>query len=217
MSDTDSFIEEVNEEVRRDRFFVLMKKYGWIAIALVLLLVGGAAYNEWNKARTRAAAEKLGDTVLTALQNNDPAARVVMLQGISAKGDSAAMLAMLTATEALVAEAPEKAKDTLRGIATDENMPSIYRHLAELKLIMIEGDDLPPADRIARLEPLTAAGAPYRLLAEEQTAVAEVASGDKAAAIGRLQDILADGEVTSGLRRRVSQLIVALGGELDAA
>jgi fermentation-respiration switch protein FrsA (DUF1100 family) len=42
VSDTDSFIDEVTEEVRRDRLFGLMKRYGWIAALAVLLIVGGA-------------------------------------------------------------------------------------------------------------------------------------------------------------------------------
>ena len=45
MSDTDSFIDEVNEEVRRDRFYFMLKRYGWIAVLAVILLVGGAAWN----------------------------------------------------------------------------------------------------------------------------------------------------------------------------
>ena len=40
MSDTDSFIDEVTEEVKRDRLFATMRKYGWIAVLIVLLLVG---------------------------------------------------------------------------------------------------------------------------------------------------------------------------------
>jgi hypothetical protein len=32
MSDTDSFIDEVTEEVRRDRMFFMLKRYGWIAV-----------------------------------------------------------------------------------------------------------------------------------------------------------------------------------------
>ena len=38
MSDTDSFIDEVNEEVRRDRFYFMLKRYGWIAVLAVILL-----------------------------------------------------------------------------------------------------------------------------------------------------------------------------------
>ena len=51
MSDTDSFIDEVNEEVRRDRFYFMLKRYGWIAVLAVILLVGGAAWNEYQKAQ----------------------------------------------------------------------------------------------------------------------------------------------------------------------
>ena len=43
MSNPDSFIEEVTEEVRRDRLFALFRKYGWIGVVLVLAIVGGAS------------------------------------------------------------------------------------------------------------------------------------------------------------------------------
>ena len=35
MSNPDSFIEEVTEEVRRDKLFALFRKYGWIAGCLL--------------------------------------------------------------------------------------------------------------------------------------------------------------------------------------
>jgi hypothetical protein len=93
----------------------------------------------------------------------------------------------------------------------------IYRHLAEFKLLLIQGDALPAAERMSRFESLAIPGAPFRLLAEEQMALTEMATGKTDAALKRLQEILADGEVTAGLRRRVSQLIVALGGALEPA
>ena len=50
MSNPESFIDEVNEELKRDRLFALMRKYAWIAVLAVVLIVGGAAWNEWRKA-----------------------------------------------------------------------------------------------------------------------------------------------------------------------
>lgn len=217
MSDTDSFINEVSEEVRRDRLFKLMKKYGWIAITLVVLLVGGAAYIEWNKARNRSNAEALGDKILAAFQVEEPADRALTLGEIDSEGAAGAMLALLTAGEAVQADDLDSAITSLRAVAADTTLPATYRHLAELKLILIEGEGIPAAERISRLEPLAVAGSPYRLLAEEQMAVAEISTGNIDGALQRLQNILADGEVTAGLRRRVSQLIVALGGELIPA
>ena len=57
MSNPESFIEEVNEEVRRDRLYGLLRRYGWIAVLAILLIVGGAAYSEYRKAQARAQAE----------------------------------------------------------------------------------------------------------------------------------------------------------------
>ena len=46
MSETDSFIEEVTEEVRRDKLFGYLKKYGWIAVVVVVGAVGTTAWLE---------------------------------------------------------------------------------------------------------------------------------------------------------------------------
>jgi hypothetical protein len=217
VSDTDSFIDEVSEEVRRDRLFKLMKKYGWIAIALVLLLVGGAAFNEWRKSQAQARAEALGDAVMAAFQDADATKRAAALADISGEGAQGAVVALLAAGEDLRADQRDAAIAALEKIAAETTLEDTYRQLAELKLILLQGDTVPAAERLARLKPLAVPGAPYRLLAEEQMAIAEISSGDTAGALTRLQGILDDTEVTAGLRRRASQLIVALGGELNPA
>ena len=38
VSDTDSFIEEVSEEVRRDRLYKVLRKYAWVGILAVVTL-----------------------------------------------------------------------------------------------------------------------------------------------------------------------------------
>ncbi|MBV1868631.1 MAG: tetratricopeptide repeat protein [Marinosulfonomonas sp.] len=218
MSETDSFIEEVSEEVRRDRLFALMKKYGWIVILLVLLLVGGAAYNEFRKSQERSAAQALGDSVISALRLEDAGERMAALKDIDTQSGSAAgVLALLVAGEAVKDEDPAGAIAALKTIANDAETAPVYRHLAELKLILAQGEDLAPQERIDRLTALSGAGAPYRLQAEEQIAVAEVALGQTDAALKRLMLLLEDGEASPALRRRVSQLIVALGGQLEPA
>ena len=52
MHNTDSFIDEVSEAVRRDRVARTLRRYGWVIAAVVLFLVGGAAVNEWMKLHT---------------------------------------------------------------------------------------------------------------------------------------------------------------------
>ena len=66
MSNPDSFIDEVTEEVRRDKLFAAFKKYGWIGGLVVAVVVGGTAYTEWRKSSEAAQAQAFGDAVFAA-------------------------------------------------------------------------------------------------------------------------------------------------------
>lgn len=218
MSDTDSFIEEVTEEVRRDRLFKSLRKYGWIGVVAVVAIVGGAAWNEYSKAQERAKAEALGDSILNALEPEAPADRIAALNEVEAEAPGGrALLGMLTAAEQGADDRAEDAAETLGGIARDGEVPDIYRDIASFKRLLQLGDSLSVDERRTAFDALARPGNPLRLLAEEQLALIEVETGNTDAAITRLKAILEDSETSSGLRQRASQAIVALGGELDAA
>jgi hypothetical protein len=216
VSNTDSFIEEVSEEVRRDKMFKLMRRYGWIGIAVVVLIVAGAGYNEWRKAQTIAAAQAFGNSVLDALSSDESAKRVEALQAIEVNGAAGAVLAMLQAAETQSDSDPVAAAELLQQIADDAEMPVVYRELATLKRTIIMGDRLSVDERRNLLLGVAVPGSSFRLLAEEQLALLDIESGDTQGAIPRLLAIISDSEITPGLRNRATQLIVALGGTLDA-
>lgn len=213
MSESDSFIDEVAEEVRRDRLFALMRKYGWIAILGVVLIVGGAAYNEWRKAHAEASAQAFGDAVIAAMASDQADARVAALSGVPADGTSghAAILGLLTAAEAVAAKDTASAVAALRDVAANADIPDSYRQLAQLKMVSLAGTAMDAAERDSILAALAAPGAPYRALAIEQQALALLADGQTDAAATLLQDISQDADVTPGLQGRVQQLLVALG------
>lgn len=215
MSNTDSFIEEVSEEVRRDKLFGYIRRYGWIAVLLVVVLVGGAAYNEYSKAQARAAAQARGDAIQAALGVHDRGERAANLAQLTDADRAAPVVAMLLSAEAQASDDPVTAAAALKSIAEDTSQPALYRDLAALKHIMLTASDTAPADRIAALQSLTAPGGPFRILAEEQIALAEAESGDTDAAIARLKSLIEDTEASRGLRQRATQLIVALGGDAD--
>jgi len=217
VSDTDSFIDEVSEEVRRDRLYSLMRRYGWLAILSVVLLVGGAAYNEWNKAKARQNAESLGDAILAALELPERSDRATALAAIETpNAGAAAVVAMMAASEDL-AEAPDAAVTRLLKLADRGDVSPVYRQIATLKAVMIPDTGLTDADRRERLEGLTLASGVIRLLAEEQLAYLDVAAGASDAALERFRQIYVDSEATVGLRNRVAQVIVALGGEITGS
>lgn len=218
MSDTDSFIEEVTEEVRRDRLFVMLKRYGWIGGLAVVLIVGGAAFSEYNKAKDLAAAQTLGDEMIAALSSDEGQSRAEALNEISAKTPGgAAVLAMLQAGALADAGQPEEAVARLQTVALDGDLPLIYRHIASFKALGLQQDSLSTAERRLQFDALAQPGAPLALLAAEQIALLDIEEGNAEAAIDRLKAIVEDAGVTADLKERATQVIVALGGALDEA
>ncbi len=214
MSDVDSFIDEVTEEVRRDRLFLLLRRWGWVGVLAVVLIVGGAAFNEIRKARATSQAEDLGDAILAALAQNDSAERASGLANVpsSSVGGDAIVDMLLSASQSETGSTSE-AVESLNSIAVQGDLPEIYRAIAAFKALLLQSDTLPAADRRQQFEALAAPGAPLRLLAEEQLALIDVSEGNVDAAIERLQAMRQDAEIGVDLQQRAAQLIVALGGE----
>ena len=215
MSNTDSFIDEVTEEVRRDRMFALMKRYGWIAVLLVLLLVGGAAWNEWTKAQERAAAEGLGDGILSALELEQSADRAAALSQVGTQTPGAAAVVTLLAEGERAGNDPAAAAQALLTLADRGDVPGVYRQVATLKAVAIRDSGLSIEDRRARLDGLALGAGLIRLLAEEQLAYLDIETGDTGAAMARLRQISADAEASPGLRVRATEVILGLGGEIE--
>ena len=176
MSQSDSFIEEVTDAVRRDRLFALMRRWAWLAVLLVVLLVGGAAFREWRLSNARTAAEARGDALLTAVEARDADA----VMAVSAEGPGASRGG---APRGRGGGGPPRWR-----CRAWRRWPPILRcrratrDLAVLRSVLLE-PDAPIGERRGALEAIAAPGAPYRLLAEEQLALLSVEEGDTDAAL----------------------------------
>jgi hypothetical protein len=216
MSNSESFIDEVTEEVRKDKLFGYMRKYGWIAVLVVLLIVGGTAYSEFRKAQITGAAQAAGDEILIALEINDDEGRAAALQAIDVSGPAGAITGLLAAANMTETDDIAGAASALEAVALDPDAPQVYRDLAALKSVMVQGDTLPIEERRAMLAGLAVAGAPFRVVAQEQLALISVEAGDIDAAMTQFAALAQDAESTRGLRERAFSMIVALGGDIDA-
>lgn len=208
----DSFIDEVTEDLRRDRLFGAFRRYGWIAIALIVAIVAGAAWREYSISRANTAAQAFGDALLAAEASDDPAAALAaiddgtashkalagMLEGnaLIAKGDNAAAAARFQA----VAE----------GLGDDD---ATLRDLARLKMVLADGVNMDPALRDQILSQLAQPGAPFELLALEQQAVALMGAGRAEDAETLIRQIQQKDGLSEGLRRRLSEMMIAMGVE----
>lgn len=217
MSTPDSFIEEVTEEVRRDRLFRLFRRYGWIGVVLILGIVIGTAVVQWRKSQAEARAEAFGDAVLEAYDLGSAEERRAALAGIAADGEQKTLLALIEASDP--AEDREATLAALDRLIADAALAPVYRDLAVLRRVLVGGTGMPLADRRAALEPLAVPGRPYRLLAQEQLAYLLVEEGRADEAIAALQGLIQEQGVSRSLQDRAGQMIMVLGGkpEMPAA
>lgn len=209
MSNNDSFIDEVTDEVRRDRLFAAFRKYGWIGVVLVLVIVGGAAWTEWQKSVAASRAQAFGDTALAALSK--PAEeRAAALAALPADADQKAIRDLLLAANPDSDKAGALA--ALDKVAGDGAVPQVYRDLAVLRRAGVAGPDQPLADRRAALQGVAVPGRAFRVLAEEQLAYLLIEEGKKPEALAALTALIQDQETPTAMRRRLGLVITALGG-----
>ena len=214
MSNNESFIDEVTEEVRRDKLFAMFRRYGWIGVLLVFGIVGGAAWTEWQKAQSSARAENFGDAVTAALTIETTDARIAALKAVPVTGDQAGLLQLMLASDPTKDRASALA--ALDAVVADTTLDSSYRDLAVLRHTILVGADAPLADRRTALESITAPGRPYRTLALEQMAYLLIEEGKTPQAIDALRALTKDQDASAGLRARAEQVILALGGAATA-
>ncbi len=214
MSDTDSFIDEVTEEVRRDRLFHMLRRYGWIGGVAVALIVGGTAVREYNRAQTEAAAQSLGDAMIAAMQSDQAGDRASALAEVTTDAPDGQMLVDMARAGALIETGDTAAAVAiLEQIASNGEVTQIYRNIALFKSLVLQSDSLSIADRRLQFASLARPGAPLEHLAVEQLALLDIEEGNTQAAVEHLQSLIDGVSVNPDLRERATQLIVVLGGE----
>ncbi|CAM3941436.1 tetratricopeptide repeat protein [Paracoccus yeei] len=210
----DSFIDEVTDDLRRDRLFRAFRRFGWIAIVLILALVGGAVWREYAASQREAQARAWGDAVLAAQAEADKAAA---LSAVDAQGSAARKLLseMLAAGAEVEAGLSQKAAERLLAAAEGVKDDPVLHDLAQLKAVMAAGPAMDPARRDALLSELSKPGAPFELLALEQKAVALIGAGRTEDAVVLIRQIQQRDGLSEPLRRRLAEMMIALGAAPD--
>jgi hypothetical protein len=219
---SDTFLREVDENLRRDRARDVLRRYGrWIALGVVLLLAAIAGWLYWQeRQRQKAAAEseQLAQVYRDIGTGNNKAVPK-RLDTLAAEGTDITRASALFASAAVALEQNDRktAIEKYRAIHADGGLPQPYRDLALIRSTTLEFDQLKPEEVIARMQPLAKAGEPWFGSAGELTAVALLRQNKKTEA-GRLFAAIAfDREVPDTLRARSVQLAGSLGVDASAA
>jgi len=219
---SEEFIREVDEELQRERLAVLWRRYGSLVIGAALLaVVGTAAKVGWDQWRRQAEAAEAARFAAAdqALAASKPAEAAAAFAALAAEGETGyAALARLKEAEAKLALKDEAgagaALDALSGAERDD---PILRDLGTLLAVSRELDEGDPAVLRARLEPIAAAGAPWRDHARELLAVLAIRTGDLATARELLSELGRGATVPRPLQQRAQELLQAIGGASEQA
>ncbi len=217
----EAFFREVDEELRRDRFQVLVLRWWrWALGAALLALVAlalGLAWRAHRQARAGADAEQLS-AALAALGTGDDKAADAPLAHVAAS-PRLAYRALAGITGADMAAG----KGDLLGaiaryklVADDPAVAPPLRDLALVRETTIEYDMLPPAQVIARLSGLARPGGAWFGSAGEMVAMAYLKTGRPAQAGRMFAAIAGDAQAPDTIRARAAQMASGLGVDVSA-
>ncbi|NDV85924.1 tetratricopeptide repeat protein [Aurantimonas aggregata] len=221
MSD-DSFIREVNEELRQDKVQEAWSKFGrWLLIGVVILLVATAAYVGWDRYQA-AQADASGDRYLVALDlaaAGQPDEAVAALEALIADGHGAYPdLARMRIGSVRVAQGqPQEAVAAFDAVAADSGAPQPIRDMAAVRAAYVLVDSGTVDDVRERVERLTGDSEPLRFPAREAVALAAWKAGDIETAFGLFQQLVDDAGASNGISARARLMLDVIAAGAPAA
>ena len=215
-NDGETFLREVDEELRKERFNTFMARYGWAIVAAVLLFLAAIGGYIWWQNRQQEQAAAQGETLLEALDSlesgNREAAmpKVDQLAQSDVEGYRAAAL-FARATAQTEANNQPAAIATLRSIAGNQDFAEPYRQAALIRQTELEFDRLTPQQVIRRLGPLARPGGAWFGSAGEMVGIAHLRMRRPDLAGPLFARIARDETVPPSIRTRAIQMAGSLG------
>jgi len=216
MSD-DSFIREVNEEIRQDQAKALWDRFGPIVIGIAVLIVVGTAafvgYEYWVETR----ANRSGDDFSQALRlanegKNDEA--LTALAALESDGYGAyPLLARMRAATVLAAKGDfTGAVAGFDAVSSDGAIPGAIRDMARLRAALVLVDNGAYTDVAQRAEALTSDDNALRHSAREALGLSAWKEGRLADALKLFELISADVEAPRNARERAELMAELIRG-----
>jgi hypothetical protein len=210
-------IREVDEELRRENWENLWKKYGkYIVAAALAVVIGTAAVMGWrayDHNRRMEAGDRFAAAITEAENTSDPAqAADILAAYVSEAPTGYATLARLREAK-LRADAGDRdaAIALYDAIASDSAVERLFRDLATLYSVRMQIEEGDPSTLNSRLLPLAADDSPWRYSARELQAVVDLRSGDTAAAREMFTRLADDANAPDSLRTRATEMLHAMG------
>lgn len=211
----ESFLREVDENLRRDQMEQFARRYGkWLIAGIVIFLAAIAAYLYWQSQQREQVSERTEElmSIYTDIAAGNVEQAKKRLEPLAeADNDVVRATALLTqAALALESNDRETALAKYRALSS-EDYPEPYQNLGLVRSTALEFDALKPEQVISRLEPLAKPGEPWFGTAGEMTAMAYIKQGQDRKAGELFAAIAADKQLPETIRSRATQIAGTLG------
>ena len=167
MVESESFIKEVSEEVKRDKLFKLLNKFKWSLFSLIILLVGAVGGYEYYKFDKKARAQKNGEFLVSAIENLENNG-----QTVTEEIDNEFISVLIKLNEAKYFEEKgdiKSATEAYKHIISNYVENKFFNHYSKLQLYLMDpAKSLSEKEKIEVLDELSAPDGPLKLLALEQ-------------------------------------------------
>lgn len=219
---TETFVREVDENLRRDQLRDFFKAYGnWLILAAVLFLGASGGLIWWRQHQVQhseAQVERFAG-LFKDIAGGNTAQVPQKLDLLSESGSDGVRASAMFAGAALAIQQGDikTAVAKYKEIAGDSGLPAPYRDAATIRQTALEFDQLQPQEVITRLEPLAKPGEPWFGSAGEMTALALAKQGKRQEAGQMFAAIANDSTVPSSIRERATQLAASFGVDISTA
>lgn len=205
------FIEEVDEQLRADRYRALARRtLPWFFAALAAIVVGwsaAAGYQYWRNQNIDKAAGAY-DKAMTALQGGDETGAYSALDEVAKSGPAGyKTLALLQQGNIRLAADKSVEAVALYDAAAKSAPNEILGDGARLKAALALLDSAPYAQLETRLKPLIGGGKPFDAQAREALAFAELAAGKTTRARTDFQALTLALGATDEMRQRAAMAV----------
>jgi hypothetical protein len=217
----DLLIQEVDEELRRDQYHQLWKRYGKYVIAAVVAVVfvvaGYQGWQEWQGRQRQKEAAQF-EAAQDLMAQGKAAESLEALAKLSADGHTGfATAASMRRAELLIGQGDVAAAAATYEQIANSSGSALYRDLAVLKLALLTLDAGDLSKLESRVAPLSAVSNPWHFSATEVLALLAQKKGDAQRATELYKQLADDLQAPPDIRARAAEMLAILPPAADKA
>lgn len=212
--------QEIDEDLRREQAGKLWQKYGRFVIALAIFIVlTVAAWRGWEwyaQREANAAGARFEDALVLSRGGNTKEAASSLSGLVKDAPSGYRTLSRFRLATETGRDNPADGIKAFEALAEDASLGKVLQDLARIRAGYLAVDSLAYADLAAKIEPMTAAGEPWRHAAREILGLAAWKAKDLPTASKWFEAVVGDKDVPASARQRADVMLQLISADSPA-